>query len=154
MTVTFKETSAEAWIWGRWILVRRHWIHVRKGFSSVWTGRTITANKKTHYVHVCFSPWSVSSDGSKRVEASSGGNGSGRQDVWYPAGRVKPRARIPRPQRVNDHPAAAARPDGSKRERVEESREDLTLYSSLISVSWLFYYWQKDCLNLCSGFIA
>lgn len=60
---------------------------------------------------LCVSPRSVTSDGSKRVEASSRGDGSWRQDVWYAAGWVEAGARVPRPQRVNYHPTTTTRPE-------------------------------------------
>lgn len=82
-------------------------------------------NHRTEPVSVCVSPWSVSSDGPKRVEAGSRGNGSGRQNVWNAAGRVKTRARIPRPQRVDYHPATATR----SLERKEEKRRAVNVDS-------------------------
>lgn len=54
----------------------------------------------------------MASNWSKRVEAGPRGDGPWRQDVRDPTGGVEARARVPRPQRVHDHPARAAGPEG------------------------------------------
>ena len=69
---------------------------------------------------VCVSPWSASADWSEWVKASPRGNSSRRQNVWDPAGRVKTRTRITRPQRVDYHPATAARAEAGREEGERE----------------------------------
>lgn len=78
-------------------------------------------------VCVCVSPWSVTSDGSKRIEASSWGNGSRRQNVWYPTRRVKARARITWPQGVDYHPTTAARPEEGRRSSEIQEKDTCQL---------------------------
>lgn len=86
------------------------------------------------------SPWSVSSDGSKWVEASSRGNGSRRQDVWNATGRVKSRARIPRPQWVDYHPATATRPVVREEEKRGEVNVDPIFLNFCLTTTLLFYF--------------
>lgn len=78
-------------------------------------------------VCVSLSPWSVTSDGSKRIEASSWGNGSRRQNVWYPTRWVKARARITWPQGVDYHPTTAARPEEGRRSSEIQEKDTCQL---------------------------
>lgn len=80
-------------------------------------------------VHV--SPRSALSDGTKRVEASSRGNSSGRQNVWDATGWVKTRPRIPRPQRVDYHAATAAGPGWEEKEETSSFLNFITFTFSL-----------------------